>query len=299
VRFSFWPMTCRTWDDLLPTCRHAEATGWDGIWYADHFMPNQPNRGIATAECWTTVTTLGALVPRLRVGTLVCGNTYRHPAVLAKMAAQADIVSGGRTVLGIGAGWQENEHQAYGIPFYTAPERLRRLNEACAVIQGLLTNERTTFTGKYYQLEDAPLEPKPLQHPLPLLIGGGGEKVTLRIVARHANEWNTWGTPETVRRKIGLLNGYCAEQGRDAGAIRHSAQAVFFLDGDAAAIEAARATGRFPVIAGNADELCRVVEEYASAGLDELVVPDLGLGGGPQKLATLDRFMSEIAPAFR
>jgi F420-dependent oxidoreductase-like protein len=292
-------MTCRTWDDLLSTCRHVEASGWDGIWYADHFMPNQPNRGIPTAEAWTTVTALSALIPRVRVGTLVCGNTYRHPAVLAKMAAQADIVSGGRSVLGIGAGWQQNEHEAYGIPFYTAGERLRRLDEACRVIQGLLSNERTTFAGRYYQLEDAPLEPKPLQRPLPLLIGGGGEKVTLRIAARYANEWNTWGTPETLRRKIGLLNEHCAKVGREPTTIRHSAQAVFFLDGETAAIDAARATGRFPVIAGNADELCRVVHEYASAGIDELVVPDLGLGTGETKLATLDRFISQIAPAFR
>jgi len=299
VRFSFWPMTIRTWDELLSTCRHVEASGWDGIWYADHFMPNQPNKSIPTAEAWTTVTALGALVPRLRVGTLVCGNTYRHPAVLAKMAAQADVVTGGRSVLGIGAGWQENEHLAYGIPFPARGERLRRLEEACAVIQGLLTNERTTFKGRYYQLDDAPLEPKPLQRPLPLLIGGGGEQVTLRIAARYANEWNTWGTPETLARKIGILNGYCSDIGRDPKTIRHSAQAVFFLDGEPAAIEAARATGRFPVIAGNADELCRAVQDYASAGLDELIIPDLGLGTGDGRLATLDRFVAQIAPAFR
>jgi F420-dependent oxidoreductase-like protein len=299
VRFSFWPMTIRSWDELLSTCRHVEATGWDGIWYADHFMPNGPNRGVPTAEVWTTVTALSALVPRVRVGTLVCGNTYRHPAVLAKMAAQADIVSGGRSVLGVGAGWQENEHQAYGIPYYTVGERLRRLDEACTVIRGLLNEDRTTFQGRYYQLDDAPLEPKPVQRPLPVLIGGGGEKVTLRIAARHANEWNTWGTPETLQRKIGVLNGYCAEYGRDPSSIHRSAQAVFFLDGEPGAVEAARATGRFPVIAGNVDEIRRVIQQYADAGLDEIVVPDLGLGAEEAKTAALDKFITRVAPAFR
>lgn len=299
MRFSFWPMGVPSWQELLALCRHLEATGWDGIWYADHFMPSQADTSAPTAEAWTTVTGLAALVPRLRIGTLVSGNTYRHPAVVAKMAAQADIISQGRFVLGLGAGWQENEHRAYGIPFYTAGQRLRRLEEACQVISGLLRNERTTFCGRYYQLEDAPLEPKPVQRPLPLLIGGGGEKVTLRIAAQYADEWNTWGTPETLQRKIAVLNGYCSEVGRDPGAIRHLAQAIFFLDGDPAAVEAARARRRFPVIAGDRSELLHIVEDYAKAGVDELIIPDGGLGQSDRKRETLDRFMNEIVSAFR
>src|SRR5713226_6802457 len=215
MRFSLWPMGSSGWDDLLETCQHAEATGWDGVWYADHFMPNQPDNTAPVAEVWPTVTAIAARVPRVRVGTLVCGNTYRQPPLVAKMAAQVDIISGGRFVLGMGAGWQENEHRAYGIPFYTPGERLGRLEESCQIIRGLLHNERTSFKGRYYEVEDAPLAPKPLQRPLPLLIGGGGEKRTLRIAARYADEWNTWGTPETLRHKMSVLDQHCVREGRD------------------------------------------------------------------------------------
>lgn len=299
MRFSFWPNAGNTWDELLAACRHAESTGWDGIWFADHFMPNQADVSGPTAEVWTTVTALAALVPRVRIGTLVCGNTYRHPAVLAKMAAEADIISGGRLVCGLGAGWQENEHAAYGIPFYTTGERLRRLDEACQILTGLFANERTTFEGRYYQLHDAPLEPKPIQHPLPLLIGGGGEKVTLRIAARYANEWNTWGLPETLRQKMAILDQHCADVGRDPKTIQRSAQALMFVGDDPATREAAQAAGRMPVISGSMDEIRRTVQEYADAGVGELIVPDRPLGPGERGMATMDRIMREIAAEFR
>jgi len=120
------------------------------------------------------------------MGTLVTGNTYRHPAVLAKMAATVDHISNGRVVLGLGSGWQENEHAKYGIPFYTVSIRLKRLEEACQVIKALFSEESARFSGEFYQLEDAPLVPKPIQESLPLLIGGGGEKVTLKITAKYA-----------------------------------------------------------------------------------------------------------------
>ncbi len=299
MRFSLWPMGAQSWDELLGTYEHAEATGWDGIWYADHFMPNQPDTSPPVAEVWPTVSAVAARVPRVRVGTLVCGNTYRQPALVAKMAAQVDIISGGRFVLGMGAGWQENEHRAYGIPFYTPGERLGRLEESCQIIRGLLRNERTTFKGRYYDIEDAPLSPKPVQRPLPLLVGGGGEKRTLRIAARYADEWNTWGTPETIKHKISVLDEHCRRERRDPTEIRRSAQAIFFLDGDPARIEAARNARRFPVIAGTADELKQIVSEYQEAGLDELVVPTLGLGRSDELKRTIERFISEVAPSFR
>jgi alkanesulfonate monooxygenase SsuD/methylene tetrahydromethanopterin reductase-like flavin-dependent oxidoreductase (luciferase family) len=137
MRFSVWPNAAGSWEDLLDIARHAEATGWDGIWIADHFMPNTADAVGPTNECWTTVAALAASVPRVRLGTLVTGNTYRHPAVLAKMAANVDMISGGRLVLGLGSGWQENEHSAYGIPFHTIGGRLNRLDEACQVIRSL------------------------------------------------------------------------------------------------------------------------------------------------------------------
>ncbi len=210
MKFSAWPGSAAPWADILEECKHIEATGWDGIWIADHFMPNRPENTGPTQEAWSLLAALAALVPRVRLGTLVTGNTYRHPAVLAKQVAQVDIISGGRVVLGLGAGWQENEHVAYGIPFYTVGGRLRRLEEAVQIIRGLFDNERTTFEGKHYKVKDAPLAPKPVQARLPILIGGGGEKVTMRIAAQYADEWNTWGTPEVLAHKSKVLDAHCA-----------------------------------------------------------------------------------------
>ncbi len=137
MRFVFWPGPNNPWNDALQLALHAESTGWDGIYYADHFMPNAADASGPTSECWTTLAALAARVPRIRLGALVTGNTYRHPAVLAKMAANVDNISGGRCVLGLGAGWQENEHAAYGIPFHTLGGRMRRLEEACQVVTGV------------------------------------------------------------------------------------------------------------------------------------------------------------------
>ncbi len=188
MRFGlFTSMGAQTWSGVLDLWRHIEATGWDIGCVTDHFMPNTKEREGAMLESWSTLSALAALVPRVRVGTIVLGNTYRHPAVVAKMAAQVDIISGGRLLLGLGAGWQQNEHEAYGIPFGTMRERLERLDEACQVMKALWSQRRSDFKGRYYQLADAPLDPKPVQTPHPeLMIGGGGERVTLRIVAKHA-----------------------------------------------------------------------------------------------------------------
>jgi F420-dependent oxidoreductase-like protein len=300
MRFSVWPNPSLPYPEVLEIARHAESTGWDGFWYADHFMPDGANTRVPWAEAWTTLTAVAASVPRIRIGPLVTGNTYRHPAVLAKMAATVDHLSGGRVVLGLGAGWQENEHRQYGIPFYTVKERLERLAEACEVIKGLFANETTTFKGKHYALENAVLEPKPVQRPLPLLIGGGGEKVTLRIAAKFADEWNVWGDVATLKHKMALLDRYCAEAGRSPRAIQRSAVALLFLTDDRAVVERmkSRPIGR-PTIVGNSDEVREIVRAYRDAGVDELIVPDFTLGAREQKLATLDRFMREVATPLR
>jgi F420-dependent oxidoreductase-like protein len=298
MRFSYWPGAGNPWGDLVEVCRHVESTGWDGIWFADHFMPNAADTSAPVAEVWTALAGLAALVPRVRIGTLVAGNTYRNPAVLAKMAAGVDIISGGRLVLGLGAGWQENEHVAYSIPFYTVGGRLRRLDEACQIITSLFRNDRTTFDGRYYQVQDAPLEPKPVQRPLPLLIGGGGEKVTMRIAAQYADEWNVWGTPETLRHKTAVLDRHCEALNRDPRSIRRSAQALLVLSDDPSVVENARVPGR-PVIAGNVSQLQEIVREYQEAGVDELIIPDGTLGRGEQRTAVLDRFINEVAAPFR
>lgn len=294
MKFAVWPSMNDPWHETLAIARHAEATGWDGVYYADHFMPNAADVSGPVGECWTTLAALAAAVPRVRIGPLVSGNTYRHPAVLAKMAATVDIISGGRLILGLGAGWQENEHRAYGIEFSTLRGRLDRLEEACHIITSLFANHRTTFAGRYYQLTDAPLEPKPIQTPVPLLIGGGGEQRTLRIAARFATEWNTWGTPEVLAHKGRILDHHCETIGRDPRTIRRSAQALLIMSEDPNLIERVRATGR-PVMGGSAAQLRAIVEQYAEAGVHELIVPGFNLGRTlDEKLATLDRFNDQV-----
>ena len=299
MRFSFWPAPTNSWDETLELAKHAEATGWYSIWFADHFMPNAEDTSGPYAECWTTLAALGAAVPRVRIGALVTGNTYRHPAVLAKMAANVDQISGGRCVLGLGAGWQENEHRAYGINFSTLGGRMARFDEACQVIKGLFTNDKTNFQGKYYQLTDAPLAPKPVQNPLPLLIGGGGEQRTLRIAAKYADEWNVWGTPEVLAHKGAILNRYCEEIGRDPKSIKHSAQGMLALTDDESLAERMRASGR-PAIAGTGAQIRGMVEQYIEAGVDELIIPGFALGRNTgETKAIMDRFANEVMAHFK
>ena len=296
MQLSLWPSPTLTFNAVVDLARHAEATGWDGLWYADHFMPNAPDTSAPWPEAWTTLTGVGALVPRLRLGTLVTGNTYRHPAVLAKMAATLDHMTGGRVVLGLGSGWQENEHQQYGIPFYTVRERLERLDEACAVIKALFSESKASFDGRFYQLEDASLEPKPVQQPLPLLIGGGGEKRTLRITARHADAWNVWGDVEILRHKMEILDRHCADLGRDPKAIRRTAVALLFMSDDEKYLEQMRSADiAMPTVIGTPEEVRETLDAYASIGVDEFIVPDFNLGERAQKVETLDRFITEVA----
>lgn len=300
MRFSFWTNTSQPWDEIVAGCRHAEATGWDGIWVADHFMPNADDVSGPMHEGWTSITALGALVPRVRVGVLVTGNTYRHPAVLAKMAATLDHVTAGRVILGLGAGWQENEHRAYGIEYSTVGGRLDRLEEACQVITSLLREPRTTFDGDHYRLVDAPLEPKPVQDRLPLLVGGGGEKRTMRIAARYADEWNVWGEPDTMRHKIGVLERHCDDLGRDPSEIRRTCQALLFHTDDEASAAKLRERGiGMPSLIGTSEQLVETVAAYRDAGVDELIVPDFTLAPGAAKLEALDRFRVEVASRFR
>jgi F420-dependent oxidoreductase-like protein len=296
MRFSFWPTPSQPFEDVLALARHVERTGWDGIWYADHFMPNAKDTSTPWPEAWVTLSALGALVPRLQIGTLVAGNTYRHPAVLAKMAATLDHITNGRVVLGLGSGWQENEHRQYGLPFYTVGERLARLDEACTIIKSLFRESKSTFAGRFYQLEDASLEPKPVQDPLPLLIGGGGEQVTLRITARHADAWNVWGDPTVLAHKMAILDDHCRALGRDPKSIHRTAVALLFMSEDQAYLARMRAANlQQPHLIGTAEEIRALVADYARIGVDELIVPDFTLGDMAQKTATLDRFITEVA----
>jgi F420-dependent oxidoreductase-like protein len=303
MRFSIWPAPTRPWDEILDLTRHCEASGWDGVYFADHFMPNTEDGSPAdgpTLECWAVIAGLAAAVPRLRLGTLVCGNTYRHPAVLANVAATVDHVSGGRLVLGLGAGWQVNEHEAYGIVLPPVKERLDRFEEACAIVTGLLREARTTVGGDHYRVTDAPCDPKPVQERLPLLVGGGGEKRTLRIAARYADEWNVWSTPDVLAHKREVLHRHCADLGRDPAEIAVSTQAMMFMSTDEEWLAGRReGAGARASIVGTPAEVVDIVGAYRDAGLDELIVPDWTMGGLSRRKDTMDLFMSEVAAHFR
>ena len=202
--------------DSIPSIEHA--------WLFDHFMPINGDTGGPCLEGWSLLSAFAALTSRLRIGLMVTGNTYRYPAVLANIGATVDVISGGRLDFGIGSGWNETEHHAYGIPLYTAGERIRRLGEACEVIRLMWTETAPSFEGKYYQIKDAYCEPKPVQKPYPpFVIGGGGEKLTLRVVAKSAAIWNFIGTgPEDFQRKSSILDEHCAAIGRDPQTIQRS-----------------------------------------------------------------------------
>ncbi|CAM5742803.1 LLM class F420-dependent oxidoreductase [Mycolicibacterium aubagnense] len=207
---------------------------FDSGWTFDHFYPIFSDSSGPCLEGWVTLTALAQATTRLRVGVLVTGIHYRHPAVLANMASALDIVSGGRLELGIGAGWNEEESGAYGIELGSVKERFDRFEEACAVLKGLLTQDTTTFDGKFYQLKDARNEPKGPQQPHPpFCIGGSGEKRTLKITAKYADHWNfVGGPPEEFARKRDVLAAHCADIGRDPKEITLSAHVRLGQDRD-------------------------------------------------------------------
>lgn len=204
--------------DSLPVFEHA--------WLFDHFAPIHSDVNGPCLEGWTLLAAYAARTSRIRVGLMVTGNTYRHPALLAHMAATVDVISNGRLDLGLGAGWNEYEHTSMGIPLYAPGERIRRFGEACEIIKRLYTQHLTDFDGRYYQLKEARCEPKPVQKPYPpFVLGGSGEQLTLRVVATYANVWNfAGGSPDEFRRKIEILHKHCAEIGRDPAKIDLSIQ---------------------------------------------------------------------------
>jgi F420-dependent oxidoreductase-like protein len=211
-----------TWPDMLAVWQAADGIElFESAWTFDHFYPIFSDPNGPCMEGWTTLAALAQATQRIRVGVLVTGNVYRHPAVLANMAATLDIISGGRLELGLGAGWNELECAAYGIDLPPLKERFDRFDEACQVVLGLLRDETTDFDGQHYRLTAARCEPKPIQRPHPpLCIGGGGEQRTLRAVARYAQHWNfPGGGVDTLTHKRAVLDQHCANIGRDPGEI--------------------------------------------------------------------------------
>jgi F420-dependent oxidoreductase-like protein len=303
MRFSIWPAAARPWDEIHEITAYCEQSGWDGVYIADHFMPNGPGTAPLDGpvlECWSLLAALAASVPRLELTSLVTSVTYRHPAVLASIAAAVDQISHGRLTLGVGAGWQQNEHAAYGIELGSVTERLDRFEEAVEILASLLRQPRTTFDGKYFQLADAPNQPAPAQERLPLLIGGGGERRTLRIAARYADHWNAWTTPDLLAHKVSVLREHCAAVGRDPAEIRVSTQALLHLSTDEEWLKDKRQTGPgMPVIAGTPAEVTEIVARYRDAGADELIVPDFTFGNLSRAKDTCDLFITEVAAHLR
>jgi F420-dependent oxidoreductase-like protein len=211
----------RSWSEMAEIWTAAEEAGFDTAWLFDHFIPEEADESGSCFEAWSLLAALASQTTRIRIGVLVSSNTHRHPAVLAKQAVTVDHVSGGRLNLGIGTGWRELEHRAYGIPLPTARERVDRLGEALEVIRRLEMDDRPSFDGRYYRLENAPFAPKPLQGHIPIVIGAIGPRM-LRLVARYADQWDTWGGPEVIVANGAVVDGLARDLGRDALAIRRS-----------------------------------------------------------------------------
>lgn len=226
------PQHC-SWQDMLDVWRLTdEMTVFDTCWNFDHFYPLVGDANGPCMEAWVTLTALASNTSRVRIGCMVNGAPYRHPALTANMAAALDIVSNGRLNLGLGAGWHEAECAAYGIELLPLKQRMDRFEEAVQLIRQLLTQEHTSFQGEYYCLTEARCEPKgPQPGGPPIVIGGGGEKRTLKIAARYADHWNLpFATPEQFRAKHEVLLGHCEAVGRDPKEIECSVQIALAAD---------------------------------------------------------------------
>ena len=299
MKFSVWPNPGEPWDDLIGLVQHCEATGWDGAYVSDHFMPSFGDDTGPTGECAALMAGIAAATDRVKIGSIVFGNTYRYPAILANQVATIDQMSGGRVTFGIGAGWQENEHAAYGIELPPVKQRLDRFEEAVQVIKGLLTNDHFSFSGDYYTVTNAPMNPK--RADMPILVGGGGEKRTMRIAAKYADEWNIWSTPEIMKAKLEVLDRHCADLGRDRDDIHISTQALLFMSDDESFLENMR-KAEMPMarMIGTPKELGETLQDYADLGVDELLIPSFTLPpAGAARNDYVDRFFTEVAKPFQ
>ena len=267
------------WHDLRAAWDSAEQLGLDSAWVFDHLVPLLIGNDEPVLEGWTLLGALAERTERLTIGCLVSSNTFRHPAVLAKMAATVDILSEGRLVLGLGAGYYEVEHGAYGLPFGTQRSRAEMLEEACQVIGALYAGGPASFDGAYYQLAEAPFAPRPIQQPgPPLMIGGRGEKLTFPIIARHADQWNLAGgaTAADFEQKWTVLKQRCDEIGRDPAEIETNMGVLTFVDASAErAKERARGCARH-------------------FGLDEELAPQIFIAGDPAEVEDTIRGLEEV-----
>jgi alkanesulfonate monooxygenase SsuD/methylene tetrahydromethanopterin reductase-like flavin-dependent oxidoreductase (luciferase family) len=298
VQFSVWPDPSHAPTEVFDIARWAEQRGWYGLWYADHYMPNSGTTEIKPGdmhECWAMLAAVAAVTERIRIGSLVAPTSVHHPAVLANRASTIDHISRGRMVLGLGAGWQINEHHAYGIELEPPGRRVTRFEEAVQIVRSLHTQERTTFHGSIFTITDATADPKPVQSPLPILIGTASPRM-LRITGRHADEWNTWGGREWAAERRAIFESAMDAVGRQLSTIHTSVQALIHItDSDEARQKALTGAMAPRSIAGSVGELVDTLGWYAELGFDEFIVPDFHLGQTPQERAErLDRIDREL-----
>ena len=219
---AFW-IQRSDWPSLRDAILAAEAAGADDVWVDDHLLSDEGDEVDGKLEGWSTLAAVAAVTTRARLGMLVAANTFRNPGLTVKLATTVDHISGGRLILGLGAGWFEREHQAFGIPFGSGfGERLDRLEESVGIVRRLLAGERFDHGGRFYRLRDAICAPRPIQERVPILIGGSGPKKTLRIVARHADIWNAFGSPSSLSASDQILREHCRAVGRDPAEIERS-----------------------------------------------------------------------------
>ncbi len=284
---AFW-INRTNWADLRDACLAAERAGWDSLWIDDHLLADEGDPADPKMEGWATLSALAVLTEHVRFGLLVCANTFRNPGLTAKLATTVDHLSDGRVVLGLGGGWFEREHDAFGIDFGAGfGDRLDRLDEAVGLIRRLLEGERVTHEGRFYSMHDALCAPLPVQRRLPILIGGSGPTKTLRTTARYADLWNGYGPPEKVAATSEILRQRCAEVGRPYDEIERTvtvdvlvrgsveaAQAGWMEIARSYAIENRTSTDgeyRGLTVGGPVAEVAEGLDAYRQLGIGELV----------------------------
>lgn len=295
-----------SWEEIVRIWQRAEALGYDTAWTYDHFVAVMMDPFDPCLEAWSCLAALAVQTRRIRIGTLVTGNTYRHPAVLAKTATTVDVISGGRLEFGIGAGWYEPEHAMFGMRFGSARERCERLDESLRAIRALWGEKQASFRGEHYRLEAAIAEPKPVQQPHPpITVAGTGEKRLLPIVARHADAWSAFGSPEVYRRRIAILHRCCDAEGRDCDAIEKGVlvpaaitddleTAAPLVQGYAMYQGIGEDEARRWMLLGRADDVRRQIDAFVAAGVTHFV-----LTLSPYNFDVFERFATEVMPHYR
>ena len=293
------------WQKAVEIAKLAEELGYDSLWVYDHVhnVPRPANE--AVFECWTTIAAISQLTSRIKLGQMVGCCSYRNPALLAKITSTVDVVSGGRLNWGIGAGWYENEYRSYGYEFPKPAQRIRMLEETVEIVKRMWTEPTATFKGEHFEVNRAYCDPKPLQQPHPpVLIGGGGEQLTLRVVAKHANCSNFGGNPEQFAHKVEVLKSHCASVGRDFDEIQLTWSPEVFIRPTEDDVSSSRSRSQWgePAESWRAGNLVGTPEQV-SEKLQAYV--DLGLAGvipwcsDYPDTTTMELLARDVMPNFR